>query len=135
MSKAKFPIIKRRLKIRKSRTGLGLFAEEAIERNGFISEYTGTILTRKKADEKGGKYLFETSHNRFIDGSSRKNIARYINHSCQPNSRIEVLRGRVLVVAKKRINPGEEIAYDYGEEYFDEYIKPHGCKCPKCSPR
>ena len=26
---------------------------------------------------------------------------------------------------------GEEITYDYGKEYFDEYIKPKGCRCEK----
>ena len=34
-------------------------------------------------------------------------------------------------VARKAIKPGEEITYDYGKEYFDEHIKPFGCRCPK----
>ena len=27
---------------------------------------------------------------------------------------------------------GEELTYDYGKEYFNEFIKPIGCKCVKC---
>jgi uncharacterized protein len=126
---------KRSLEVRRSKTGLGLFTKEGIESNGFIAEYTGAVLTRKEADRKGGKYLFETSYNRFVDGSDRQNMARYINHSCKPNCEIEVVRGRILVVAKRHIKPGEELNYDYDEEYFNEFIKPFGCKCQACSSK
>jgi uncharacterized protein len=129
----KYRNIKRNLKVKKSRAGLGLFASEPIEKGGFIVEYVGPILNRKEADEKGGKYLFETNINRTIDGSSRKNIARYINHSCRPNAEVDIRRGRVLIFAKRAIKEREEIFYDYEKEYFDEYIKPFGCKCPKCA--
>ena len=30
---------------------------------------------------------------------------------------------------------GEEIVYDYGKEFFDEYIKPKGCRCAKCDEK
>ena len=71
--------------VRRSKSGLGLFAGEDIKKKEFIIEYVGEVLTCKEADIRGGKYLFETSKNRFIDGSTRKNTARYINHSCAPN--------------------------------------------------
>ncbi len=128
----KYKGTKRKLKVKKSHAGLGLFTEEPIEKGGFIIEYTGTILNEKQANEKGGKYLFETSSNRFIDGSGRKNTARYINHSCRPNCEIDIRRGHILVFAKRAIKAGEELGYDYEKEYFDEYIKPYGCKCIKC---
>jgi uncharacterized protein len=130
----KYKEAKRHLKVRKSKTGLGLFALESIERKGLVIEYVGPILTRKEANEKGGQYLFETSYNRFIDGSGRKNTARYINHSCNPNCEIDIVGGRVLVITKREILAGEELNYDYGEEFFDEHIKPYGCKCPSCFP-
>lgn len=123
---------KRNLMVKKSQTGLGLFTRDEIERDGFVIEYVGKILTLKEADKKAGKYLFETNKNRFIDGTDRKNIARYINHSCRPNCEIDILKGRVYVFAKRGIKAGEELFYDYGKEYFDEYIKPFGCKCEKC---
>ncbi|MDH5442619.1 MAG: SET domain-containing protein, partial [Candidatus Nomurabacteria bacterium] len=92
----------------------------------------GEILTRKQADERGGRYLFETSANRVIDGTSRANKARYINHGCKPNAEIDIRQGRVLVFAWKNIKSGEEITYDYGKEYFDEFLKPMGCRCKSC---
>jgi SET domain-containing protein len=43
-----------------------------------------------------------------------------------------VVRSRVILRAIKRIKPGDEITYDYGEQYFDTVIRPIGCKCEKC---
>lgn len=128
----KYQKYKRSLITKKSATGLGLFTKERIRKGEFIIEYTGKVLTAKEADLKGGKYLFETSKNRFIDGTDRSNIARYINHSCGPNCEIEILRGRIYVFSKRTIEPGEELNYDYEKEYWNEHIKPYGCKCNKC---
>ena len=41
--------------------------------------------------------------------------------------------GRIFVRALRTIKPHEELTYDYGEEYFDKHIKPHGCCCNKCA--
>lgn len=125
----KYQKIKRSLRVKRSKTGLGLFTDEPIERKGFIIEYTGTLLTRAQADSKNGKYLFETNKNRFVDGSPRTNMARYINHSCRPNCEIDIRRGRIYVFSLRKIGAGEELTYDYQKEYFDEHIKPHGCRC------
>ena len=64
----------------------------------------------------------------------RKNIARYINHSCKPNAESDVKprKRRVFIRAIKNIEEGEEITYDYGAEYFKAYLKPIGCKCDAC---
>lgn len=130
----KYRKFQRRLAVKKSATGLGLFTLEPIPKSEFIIEYVGKILNRRQADERGGKYLFETNANRFIDGTDRKNTARYINHSCRPNCEIEIRHGHVLVFSKRTIQAGEELNYDYGEEYFNEHIRPYGCKCEKCQP-
>lgn len=122
----------RLLIVKRSKTGLGLYTKKQIERNGFVIEYHGHVLTRAQANKKGGKYLFETSTNRVIDGSSRSNIARYINHSCSPNCEVEIIKGRIFIFSKRKVLAGEELTYDYGEEYFKEHIAPHGCKCNAC---
>lgn len=119
--------------VKRSNSGLGLFAQESIPKGTFIIEYIGPILTNEERDEKGGKYLFEINSKKTIDGSNRKNIARYINHSCHPNCEPEIISGRVYIAAIKNIKPGDELTYDYGEEYFNAFIKPHGCRCQKCS--
>lgn len=118
--------------VRRGTSGLGLFTDVDLKKNDFIIEYVGDVLTRKESNIRGGQYLFETNENRVIDGSSRKNIARYINHSCAPNCEVRIERGHINVYALKNIKKGEELNYDYEEEFFDEYIKPRGCRCLKC---
>ena len=128
----KYQNVKRSLIVKKSKAGLGLFTKLPIERGGFVIEYVGSILSQAESNKRGGKYLFTTNRNRVIDGSARSNHARYINHSCRPNCEVEVRRGRILVFAKRAIKAGEELSYDYGKEYVDEYIKPFGCRCAPC---
>lgn len=122
-------------KVKKSSAGLGLFATAPIKRGTWIIEYVGRVLRGKEMDPVNNKYLFETSRVRMIDGSLRSNTARYINHSCKPNCEPEIIAGRVFIRAKRRIEPGEEITYDYGEEYVNEYIKPYGCRCAHCKEK
>lgn len=129
----KFQNVERDLQVKRSSAGLGLYTNAPIEKDGFIIEYFGKIMTKRESDEKGGKYMFQTSENRIIDGSQRDNMARYINHSCRPNAEVEIRQGRLFVFAKRAIRKGEEIVYDYGKEYFDDLIKPYGCKCISCS--
>jgi len=119
-------------RVGRSRTGLGLFATEAIKKGTFIVEYWGKRIPSKKADELETKYLFEINSRWTIDGSNRKNIARYINHSCRPNAEAHIVKGTIKIRALKTIKPGDEIAYNYGRGYFDTFIKPLGCKCLAC---
>ncbi len=122
------------LNVKRSRTGLGIFAGEMIPKGTCVIEYTGRSLTVKQYAASRSKYLFETGKNTVIDGSMRSNTARYINHSCLPNCEIEIKEKRVFIFSKRRIKAGEELTYDYDTEYFEAYIKPKGCRCRKCSP-
>ncbi len=121
--------------VKRSSAGLGLFAQQEFKRGDFIIEYTGEHIPTAEADRRGGKYLFILDDKTTIDGKGRENTARYINHSCKPNAEAEVDEEAhtIRISAKKRILVGEEITYDYGKEYCDEYIKPHGCKCAHCT--
>jgi SET domain-containing protein len=133
MYKRKFEVGNHKLKVQRSETGLGLFAHEPIKRGACIIEYKGRQISAKEEYESNSKYLFQVSRKKTIDGAVRSNTARYINHSCRPNCEIDIYKSRVYVLAKRNIKPGEELAYDYDTEYFDEYIKPLGCKCQKCA--
>jgi len=123
-------------RVGRSRTGLGLFATKPIKKGSPIIHYTGPLLDcRKKEDDAvDNKYLFEINNRWTIDGSVRKNIARYINHACKPNAEPDVMprKRKVLIRATKNIQPGEEINYDYGTNYFKAYLTPLGCKCTSC---
>src|SRR5439155_509248 len=90
---------------------------------------------KKKDDAIENKYLFELSNRWTIDGSVRENVARYINHACKPNAESDVRprKRKVYIRAIKKIEPGEEINYDYGTDYFKAYLKPIGCKCDACT--
>ncbi|MBI1961620.1 MAG: SET domain-containing protein [Parcubacteria group bacterium] len=118
--------------VRRAKAGLGLFAEEPIKRGQFVIEYQGRLLSDAKAQEQNTKYLFEINRNWTVDGSSRRNTARYINHSCRPNCEPDTIRHRIKIYALRNIKPGEELVYDYGKEYWEDYIKPHGCRCTAC---
>ena len=126
-------------RVGRSRTGLGLFATKPIKKGTKIIRYFGPLLdSRKKKDDAiENKYLFELSSRWTIDGSVRKNVARYINHACKPNAESDVKprKRKVVIRAIKNIEPGEEINYDYGTDYFKAYLKPIGCKCDACQSK
>lgn len=121
------------LKVKRSSAGLGLFAGEDIPKGACIIEYVGRVLSKKESLTSRSKYLFEINAHKTIDGTARSNTARYINHSCKPNAEIAIYQKRVFVMARRKLRAGEEISYDYGKEYCDEFIKPKGCKCEKCT--
>ena len=122
-----------RLAVRRARAGLGLFAGRAIPKGACVIEYTGKLLTREEYLVSNSRYLFDIGPGKTLDGSPRSNRARYINHSCAPNCEPTVSRRRVFIHALRDIEPGEELAYDYGADYFDEYIG-KDCRCLKCMP-
>lgn len=112
--------------------GYGLFARVPVSAGDFILEYTGRHVPSKVADAMKSRYLFEIDEHWTVDGSTRSNTARYINHSCDPNTEAEIEDGKILIYATRDIAEGEEVTIDYGEEYFDEFIRPSGCCCGRC---
>jgi uncharacterized protein len=126
-------------RVGRSKTGLGLFATKPIKKGTKIIRYFGPILDSRKKDEDAieNKYLFELNGRWTIDGSIRENVARYINHACRPNAESDVKprKRKVFIRAIKDIEPGEEINYDYGTDYFKAYLKPIGCKCEACEKK
>jgi len=124
---------RRPFRIGRSRTGLGLFATKPIEKGDFIIKYWGRRVSNKLADEIDNRYLFEINSRWTVDGATRRNIARYINHSCRPNAETDIIKGEILITAIKNIAPGDEITYDYGKDHFNAFIKPKGCRCVKCA--
>src|ERR1700736_4304575 len=130
---------KKPYRIGRSPTGLGLFATQRIKKGTKIVRYFGPLLDskKKKDDAIENKYLFELNGRWTINGSVRENVARYINHACKPNAESDVKprKRKVFIRAIKNIEPGDEINYDYGTDYFKAYLKPIGCKCVACEKK
>ena len=127
----------RSVRVGRSATGLGLFAARPLAKKDYIVTYRGKRIPTAEAQRRerrfGAKYMFEVNRRWTIDGSSRRNLGRYLNHSCDPNAEAVLRAGKIVFVALRAIAPGEEITLDYGEEYFELYIKPLGCRCAVCA--
>lgn len=126
---------KHEVRVKRGLAGLGLVAVTAIPKGEYVIEYTGELIKDEEADRRGGKYLFQLGNGKTVDGKGRANIARYINHECKPNCETDVIGNRIFITTVKPIAAGEELSYDYGEEYFNEYIKPFGCRCASCAKK
>ncbi|XP_059056838.1 histone-lysine N-methyltransferase 2C-like [Achroia grisella] len=125
--------------------GLGLYAARDIEKHTMVIEYIGEIIRselseirEKKYEAKNrGIYMFRLDERRVVDATLSGGLARYINHSCQPNCQaetVEVDRNlRIIIFAKRRISRGEELAYDYKFDIEDDAHKIM-CMCgaPNC---
>ena len=121
--------------VKRTNAGLGFFALEPIPKGKRIIEYTGPYISNEEVEKRNGKYFFGVNSRWSIDGSPRSNLARYINHSCDPNCEAIIEKGKIWIYAKKNIQPGVELAYDYQyERTTKEDEKFYECHCgsPKC---
>jgi hypothetical protein len=125
----------RHLRIGRSRTGLGMFTLVPIHKGQFIIRYRGRRIPTETTEGLDTRYLFEINNRWTIDGASRSNRARYINHACRPNAEVYIVKHMIKIRAIKNIKPGDEITYNYGRNYVDAFIKPVGCKCLACATK
>lgn len=124
--------------------GRGVFAKRRIRAGQRIIEYAGERISNKEADrryddenmKRHHTFLFTLDKKTVIDGARHGNDARLINHSCDPNCEAVIEDGKIWIYAKRNIQPGVELAYDYKYERTndpedEEFYK---CKCgsPKC---
>ncbi|XP_066160315.1 uncharacterized protein [Oryza sativa Japonica Group] len=131
--------------------GLGLYTSEFIPRGSMVVQYVGEIVGQCVADKReieyqSGKrqqyksacYFFKIGKEHIIDATRKGGIARFINHSCQPNCVAKIISVRnekkVVFFAERHINPGEEITYDYHFNREDEgqripcFCRSRGCR-------
>src|SRR5438874_12887642 len=105
-------------KIKRSATGLGLFATEPIPKGRRIIEYVGPLIANEVVERSNGKYFFGVNSKWSINGSVRSNVARYINHSCRANDDAFVSCRSVWIWSCRNIRVGREISYEYDTVYF-----------------
>ena len=105
--------------------GKGVFAKVRIKKGETIGYYTGEIIRDWHANRephRSSRYLMWVCKNHWINGvGPRANYTRYINHSDKPNAELIVsTRWKTArIVSLRRIRPGEEIFYSYGDEYWE----------------
>ena len=122
----------------RSLTGLGLFATRPIKKKMRIAEYRGRRLgidAALKAEKSGNRYLYEVNSKITIDGAKHGNLARYFNHSCNPNCDTFIRNKRVFIRTLRNIKPEEELTYDYGRDYLKNVIGLENCLCSRCRKR
>jgi SET domain-containing protein len=122
--------------------GRGVFATRAIAKGERIIEYVGERISHEDAtarydDEKMRRhhtFLFAVDDETCIDATASGNESRYINHSCEPNANVKIVRGRVFITAARPIAAGDEVLYDYWYTTDDSYTladlrRVYPCRC------
>ncbi|KAK7329349.1 hypothetical protein VNO77_23510 [Canavalia gladiata] len=136
---------KKRLRFQRSKIhDWGLVALEPIEAEDFVIEYIGELIRPRISDirerqyEKmgiGSSYLFRLDDGYVVDATKRGGIARFINHSCEPNCYTKVIsvegQKKIFIYAKRHIAAGEEITYNYKFPLEEKKI-PCNCGSRKC---
>ena len=113
----------------------GLYASKDIKAGKKIIEYVGKLVTKKEAernpkfDNDKDIYLFNINSKYDLDGDYSWNVARLINHSCNPNCEVEGKGIKLLIISIKDIKKGEELSYDYGFSYCKDNLNNFICKC------
>lgn len=104
--------------------GRGLMVQEHCNRFDFIVEYVGVAVKKQYLDGLFNRYRHERmlyimalDNDIYIDARHRGGIARYINHSCEPNCAVHRWKvkgiSRAGVFAIRDIQEGEELSFDY----------------------
>lgn len=124
--------------IRPSRIhGRGLFATERIPRRMKLGELSGVLRPIREANRDHQQRrvikLVEVSRRWALDCTDGNHFS-LLNHSCQANCYLRIIRRRVEVYSRGPIRSGAELTVDYGETMHPDGM---GCQCgvPGCRSR
>ncbi|KAL4862913.1 hypothetical protein BDV12DRAFT_35046 [Aspergillus spectabilis] len=125
--------------------GYGVRSNRTFEPNQIIVEYTGEIITQVECEKRMRTlykknecyYLMYFDQNMIID-ATRGSIARFVNHGCDPNCRMEkwTVAGKprmALFAGDRGVMTGEELTYDYNfDPYSQKNVQQCRCGSAKC---
>ena len=118
----------------------GLFAERDIDAHDMVIEYVGETIRAIEADKRekiydlthdmGGCYMFRLDSTTIVDATHKGNMARFMNHCCDPNCYAKVVSidksKHIIIFSNRKIVAGEEIVYDYQFPFEADAIQ---CNC------
>ncbi len=113
------------VEVRKTKTqGQGVFASKLIKRDDVIAEFDGEIydFDYHNWNDEIADHVIQFEKRKWRDSNG---LARYVNHSCNPNCGIKSL---FKIVAMRDIMPGEELTWDY-DMSEDNYHWEMNCTC------
>ena len=103
-----------------------MFADEPVAEGDMVLEYRGVLIRHSVANERekayeairvGSDYMFRLDEHFVVDATSQGSLARFVNHSCDPNCYTKIIshegRRKIALYAKRPIFAGEELCYDY----------------------
>jgi SET domain-containing protein len=128
-------LLRRRSKI----AGWGVFTRDAITKNTRIIDYAGERISHRESLRRerghlaaGRVWCFTLNRRWVVDASVGGNLARFINHACEPNGYSRVVGDTIWICAARNIRAGEELSYDYGTDGAATIV----CRCrPGCTTK
>lgn len=131
--------------IHTEKKGYGLRALSSISAGTFVYEYIGEVIAetkfRKRAlfyEQSGVKhfYFMMLQKGEFIDATAKGCLARFCNHSCNPNCYVDKWvvgdKLKMGIFSKRLITPGEEITFDYNVDRYGSEAQPCYCGEANC---
>ncbi|KAI1768786.1 hypothetical protein GGR53DRAFT_462171 [Hypoxylon sp. FL1150] len=131
--------------IKTEKKGFGLRANARLEANDFIFEYIGEVINEPtfrrrmiQYDKEGIRhfYFMSLTKNEFVDATKKGNLGRFCNHSCNPNCYVDKWvvgsKLRMGIFAQRKIQPGEELVFNYNVDRYGADPQPCYCGEPNC---
>lgn len=125
--------------------GYGLRTDSDLHTDDFIFEYVGEVIAegefqkrRRRYDDEGIKhfYFMSLSTREFIDATKKGNLGRFCNHSCNPNCYVDKWivgdKLRMGIFAKRPVEAGEELVFNYNVDRYGADPQPCYCAEPNC---